>query len=428
MRQTFPHYPDACGWDALLPPREPRAPAKGSLRVKYAVIGAGYTGLAAARRLNELDPEAAILVLEAMNVGEGSSARNSGFANPRDSVWPLPPADVARGERLNRYATEGFNWLLALMQQYGFDCDLTLTGRITAAATPAGEAKVRSLLDGARLQGVVHSHLDADGLAQWIGSRYYRSGFRAEEGYLLQPAKLIRGLAACLPEAITLCEHSPVLSLEKAGAWRLATPESQIVADVVVMAANASIKHFGYLRDRVVTIYTYAGITEEMPPEDAARLGTAAAWGVLPAHRLGTTVRRVGPNRLMVRSLYAYERGLSQETVRTALTSCFHRRYPELAHVKLQYVWGGTTGLTMNGAPNWGRFDDNLYGFAGCNGSGIVKGTVLGKRLAEMICGTPQPDLESAYGRADWIAPEPFRTLGFHVISAIERRKAGAEM
>jgi hypothetical protein len=31
-------------------------------------------------------------------------------------------------------------------------------------------------------------------------------------------------------------------------------------------------------------------------------------------------------------------------------------------------------------------------------------------------------------GRASWIAPEPFRTIGFHVVSALESRKAGLEM
>ena len=80
----FPDYPDQCGWTALLPPRTPRPPATGQIAVKYAVVGAGYTGLAAARRLAELDPSAEIVVLEATTAGEGSAARNSGFVSPRD--------------------------------------------------------------------------------------------------------------------------------------------------------------------------------------------------------------------------------------------------------------------------------------------------------------------------------------------------------
>jgi len=35
--------------------------------------------------------------------------------------------------------------------------------------------------------------------------------------------------------------------------------------------------------------------------------------------------------------------------------------------------------------------------------------------------------VKAAFGTANWVAPEPLRTIGFRVISAIERRKAGLE-
>jgi glycine/D-amino acid oxidase-like deaminating enzyme len=149
---------------------------------------------------------------------------------------------------------------------------------------------------------------------------------------------------------------------------------------------------------------------------------------LLPAHRLGTTVRRVGPDRLLVRSLYAHERPLPDATVRATLLSCFHRRYPALAHVPLEHVWGGTTALTMNGAPWWGQVAEGLYASGGCNGAGIVKGSVLGKRLAERIVGHgDQSDVRATWGSASWVAPEPLRSIGFALISARERRRAGLE-
>lgn len=212
-----------------------------------------------------------------------------------------------------------------------------------------------------------------------------------------------------------LCEESAVTGIERAGAaWRVTTPEARIKARTVILAANPAVPSFGFLRDRLVTIYTYAAITEAMNEADAAHLGAMSNWGLLPGHRLGTTVRRVRPNRLMVRSLYSHGKALPSPDVRAALTSCFHRRYPMLSHVRLEYVWGGTTALTMNGSPWWGQLDDNLYTSAGCNGSGVVKGTVLGKRLAETIVrGDEQTDLLAVYGRANWVAPEPFRSIRF---------------
>ena len=425
----FPDYPDACGWTALLAPRVPKPAAVGEIAVKYAVVGAGYTGLAAARRLAELDPAAGIVVLEATTAGEGSAARNSGFASPRDLPGGTSSAELQHTAALNRFGEEGFAWLLALMERYGIDCDLQLTGRIKGAATDAGAEVVRGLYEGARRLGVPHAFLDVGQMEERIGSRYYKCGLYTEEGYLLQPAALIQGLADALPDNVVLYENSPVQALRRQGKWHLETPAAHVTAECVVMATNAAVKNFGYLRDRLVTIYTYAGITEALAPGDAAQLGSMRNWGLLPAHRLGTTVRRVGADRLMVRSLYAYERGIAQDLVREGLTGCFRRRYPGLSHVGLEFIWGGTTALTMNGSPFWGRIDEGLYTSAGCNGAGIVKGTVLGKRLAELIAGQDSEQaVRATYGRANWVAPEPFRSIGFRVISAIERRKAGLEM
>ncbi len=424
----FPTYPDRCGWTALLPARTLTPAISRAGTVKYAVIGAGYTGLAAARRLAELDPAARIVVLEASTVGEGSAARNSGFVSPRDIPAGTSQAELRATAALNRYSEEGFAWLLALMERHFIDCDLQLTGRIKGAATDAGAATVRGLRDGAAALGVPHDYLDRDAMQARIGSRYYQCGLYTGEGYLLQPAALIQGLADALPENVTLHENSPVTGLRRAGKWQVRTDAGEITADRVVLATNAAVKNFGYLRRRLVTIYTYAAISAALPESRIHHLGTMADWGLLPAHRLGTTVRRVGADRLMVRSMYGYERPIDPALVAATLTGCFHRRYPALADVALDHVWGGTTALTMNGAPFWGQIDDGLYSSAGCNGAGIVKGTVLGKHLAELALGQDNSnDLRAAYGTANWIAPEPFRSIGFRIISAIERRKAGLE-
>ncbi len=427
-RAPLPVYADPCGWNAMLPPRTPNAKAVGTLRTSIAIIGAGYTGLAAARRITELDPHRAVMVFEGTTIGEGSSARNSGFVSPHDSKIGLAADQMARADQINAYAREGFDYLAQAMENGRFSCDLELTGRITGAATERGAAKIDAMIESARQFNFAHQDLDAAAMQQMIGSSYYRRGIRTEGGYLLQPAALIRGLAAHLPASVQLFENSPVLSLERHGSgWRLRTADAMIDADQVILANNAAIKHFGFWRDTLVTIYTYAGITQAMNANEKAHLGVPA-WGLLPAHRLGTTVRRVGADRLMVRSLYAYEKPLAPDVVRRELNLCFQRRYPMLAHVPLDYIWGGTTALTMNGAPRWGQIDQGLFGSAGCNGSGVVKGTVLGKRLAEMIItGDPQDMLRATYGTANWIAPEPFRTIGFYTIAAVERRKAGAE-
>ena len=412
----------------MLPPRQPNPSATGTIKTKYAIVGAGFTGLAAARRLSELDPGAEIVVLEATTVGEGSSARNSGFVSPSDMAGGLGKDEIERNLAFNRSSAEGFDWLRELITRFGIDCDLHRSGRIKGAATPDGEKRVRATRDIAHALRIPHALLDREQMKARIGTTYYRCGLATEEGYPVQPAALIRGLADAMPANVRLFEQSPVVKLEKGAKWQLDTGDARITADTVIIAANASIKDFGYLRDRLVTIYTYAAITKKLPPAEGDAFGSMTSWGLLSAHRLGTTVRRVGPDRLMVRSLYSYERGMSFELVQSELLARFRRRYPELSHTDFDHCWGGVTALTTNGSPSWGRVDDNLYASAGCNGAGVVKGTFLGKKLAEQIIqGNVEDEVRRSYGSANWIAPEPFRSIGFHAIASLERRKAGLE-
>ena len=427
-RTTYPAYSDRCGFNAVLPPRDPCPRAEGDIAVDHAVVGAGYTGLAVARRLAQLAPQSRIVLIEATEIGEGSSARNSGFASPTDLPAGPMAADRARADALNRFGAEGWAWLMEQIEENGIACGLERSGRIKAAATDLGATQVRTLQAAVQAAGLPHAVLDRDALQQRIGTSYYQCGLFTEEGYVLDPAALVRGLASALPANVALHERTPLLSMIRRDRWNLETPAARIVARNVVMATNAAIRNFGYLRDRLVTIYTYAALTAPLDAADAAQLGVMPVWGLLPSHRLGTTVRRVGPDRLLVRSLYAHARPLSPSHVRHTLASCFHRRYPALAHVDLAQVWGGTTALTMNGAPWWGRITEGLYASAGCNGAGIVKGSVLGKRLAELVLGHgDQQDVQATWGRADWVVPEPIRSIGFAFISRRERGRAGLE-
>ena len=73
----LPANPGISGWREVLPPRHARKPLNENLNADYLVIGAGFAGLSAARRLNQLLPDAKIVVLEACEVGEGPAGRNS---------------------------------------------------------------------------------------------------------------------------------------------------------------------------------------------------------------------------------------------------------------------------------------------------------------------------------------------------------------
>ena len=66
-------------WNALLPAAPAVQPLERDTTADFVVVGAGFAGLSAARRLTQLQPGARILVLEAGRLAEGAAGRNSGF-------------------------------------------------------------------------------------------------------------------------------------------------------------------------------------------------------------------------------------------------------------------------------------------------------------------------------------------------------------
>jgi glycine/D-amino acid oxidase-like deaminating enzyme len=66
-------------WNEILGPGPPALPLEGAMTADVVIVGAGFAGLSAARRLRQLEPRARIVVLEAGRVAEGAAGRNSGF-------------------------------------------------------------------------------------------------------------------------------------------------------------------------------------------------------------------------------------------------------------------------------------------------------------------------------------------------------------
>jgi len=430
---THPQYRQPCGWQAQLIRRCPEPRLRRNLECEFAVVGAGYTGLAAARTWAEARPQDRVAVLDASIVGEGSPGRNSGFMLEVALADDADPSAVARMRHCNGLIGEAMGWLRDLVQTHGIDCDLHRTGTYRAAATGRGRQAIlryRAFLDAA---GLTYEELGQTELEARLGTGYYEYGLYSPDCSLVQPAALIRGLADSLPANVTLYEESPALALrpEGRGAWRIECPAGSLLARRVVLANNAFVRGLGVGAERVTAMYTYAGLTAPLAPDLLARLGSEARWGLLPAHRLGSTLRRTGDDRLMVRSFYGYEREEDNGKVARRLAGCLARRFPELGVDEwpqpFQYVWGGTTGLTYNGAPLWGEMQPGLFVSAGCNGGGVVKGTLFGRLLAERALGQNVPDVTALFGRASWMPPEPVRRMGFALISSWERWFAGGE-
>lgn len=428
--------PDAgglrCAWSAQLPERKPTPPLGENADCAVAVVGAGLVGLAAARRLAELMPGDPVVVLDAGRVGDGAAGRNSGFAidvplshamHARDSLGAVGGTQLT----LSRWSHA---WLERHVRDGAIDCGWRRTGRHYAAATEGG----RRALDGVARQfdalGEPVERVDAAALRERLGTGYYRAALFNPSCTLVQPAALIRGLADTLPPSVRLHETSRVTGWHRErGRHLLQTAGGTLRARRVVWATHTALAEFTPLGRRYLSLNTYAGVTPRLSDE-ALGHGRLDEWGVLPALRAGSTVRRLADGRVLVRSLWSYGRPLTADEVRRALQPLLAARFPLAARHGFEDVWGGPVAITRRGAPYLGEFRPGAFAFTGCNGSGIVKGTAYGMLLAEMAAGRASEALELARRepQAAWIPPEPLRRLAVAVTLARNARHAGAEV
>jgi len=119
--------------------------------------------------------------------------------------------------------------------------------------------------------------LDAAAMHELTGSRHYVSGLYTPGTVMLQPAGYVRQFAAGLARGATVHEASPVTAFHREGSgWRVVTPRGEVAVGKVVMANNGHLESFGFRRGRLMHVFLFACMTEELDAE-AKELSEAAA-------------------------------------------------------------------------------------------------------------------------------------------------------
>ena len=77
--RRIPVHSGPAAWNSILPGQDAPDFLTEPLNADFAIIGGGFAGLSAARRLAQLNPGARVVVLEAGRLAEAASGRNSGF-------------------------------------------------------------------------------------------------------------------------------------------------------------------------------------------------------------------------------------------------------------------------------------------------------------------------------------------------------------
>ncbi len=432
----LPQDDKTLGWSAIIPKREARPALTGDQRADWVVLGAGYAGLAAARRLAENNPGDAIALVEAQEVGEGASGRNSGFAIdlPHNVGSSLDELDGSHAYlRLTRAAIDH---LAESVERHAIACDWSKRGKYHAAVSPRYSKEVlEPFAREMEALGEPYRWLDHEALTGEIGTPYYHAAVYTPGCILMNPAALTKGLGDSLPANVTLFENSPVIEMDLDNGVRLTTPRGSLFAPKMILTNNGFAEKFGFFQGRLLVFEAHASLSRRLTADERAALGGVEDWGLTPANAFaGVTLRFTQDHRILIRQDIRYNPTFRCSDDRRAAVRAHHQelfdaRFPMLGGVTMEHSWTGFICLSRNNAPGFGRIAPNVWAAVCQNAVGVTKGTIGGLLAADMACGKDNPliaDMEGL-GSPEALPPRPFLGLGVRARFAWEIWRARAE-
>jgi glycine/D-amino acid oxidase-like deaminating enzyme len=369
-------------------------------RVDVAIIGAGYTGLSAARSLAMRG--AKVTVLESETIGWGASSRNGGMV--------LTGMKLGVNKLISMYGRELTQRMYAaslatidcveqIVREEKIDCDFARCGHLEVACKQkhfddyARQAEVIAREFNHTLRVVQRNELSAE-----IGSRIYYGGMVDEVSAGLNPARYVAGLGrAAIKAGAEIFERTRVLSVQRESSrgetgWKVSTSRGALWArDVFVATSGYTGAATPALRKKIIPIGSFIITTEVLREELARELS--------PRNRMIYDSKnylyyyRLTPDRRM---LFGGRAAFFPETDRTVRSSVEILRrgmievYPQLRDVKVEYVWGGTLDFAFDIMPHSGQMEGMHYAL-GYAGHGVAMATYQGQKMAEMIAGD-KPD------------------------------------
>ncbi len=384
-------------------------------RADVAIIGGGYTGLAAARALALVG--ASVVVLERETIGWGASGRNGGMVLPgykTDLPVLIRRLGLERTRALFRDTVDAIGFVESLVRDEHIDCGWARTGHVTLAAKPAhlaGLEESQRLLE--RDFGYATELLGPERIGEEIGSARYHGGLLDPLAGGLQPAAYVSGLAAAATRAgAVLLEHAEVQGFSRnGGGFRIETGRGALEAGDLLVATNGyTDRLYPWLSRRVVPVGSYIIATEPLSPDLQRRLVPRGRM-LSDTKNLLYYFRLSGEGRMVFGGRAAFS-PTALEECRAILRRGMIEVYPELSAARIEFAWGGTLGFTLDQMPHAGRHEGLGYAL-GYGGHGVALASWLGDRIGRAMAGGAEwPELASIpfraiplYGGRPWFLP-----------------------
>ena len=426
-----------CSWINDLNPRTNIKTISSDLNCEWLIIGAGYTGLSAARKLGQLYPNQKILLVDAQLAGEGASSRNSGYL-----VDTTLNDGFTSSKELDNYKKKadiykiGIEAVKKFIKEYQVDCDWNECGKYFASSKFEDKNILENFSDTLSKLGFDHNLLFNKELTKKLGTNFYNIALYTKGGILLHPGKLVRAMIDTLPENVNLFENSLLINWKKFnGKINCYFKTATVRTKKIIFATNGFLKSLGIKTNYNFPITLTASMTRPLTDKEFISIGEPKEWGVLPVRPMGATIRMTKDRRILIRntaevhSPYMMSRSdLEKRSIKQKIG--IKKRFPQLPNDIIQSTWSGIVSRTRNSSQIFEKIDDNIF-VAGCyNGSGIGVGTLFGEQIAIKASNENTNEIKTIEARSKptWLPPQPFLNLGVKARLIYERLRAKSEI
>ena len=428
---------NSCSWINDLIPRTNIKILEKKQDCDWLIVGAGYTGLSAARKLGQLYPEQKIFLIDAQLAGEGASSRNSGYL-----VETTLNDGFTSNKELENYKKKaniyelGIDVIKKFIKEYQVDCDWNECGKYFASSRSEDEKILNNFSETLTKLGFSYSLLNEVELSKKLGTNFYNIGLYTKGGILLHPGKLVRAMIDALPGNVELFENSQLINWEKKVDNILCIFKNTVVkTKKIIFATNGFLKSLGIKSNYNFPITLTASMTRSLTDNEFRSIGKPKEWGVLPVRPMGATIRMTKDRRILIRNTAEvcnpFEMSQTELNKRKLMQKKgIKKRFPHLPDDIIESSWSGVVSRSRNSSQIFEEIDKDVFAVGCYNGSGIGVGSLFGEQIALKASNQNTKEIEiiEARNKPTWLPPEPFLSLGVKARLLYERLKARSEI
>ena len=362
------------------------------VEVDVVVIGAGFTGVAAALELAERGKKVALI--EANKVGWGQSGRNGGQVTGSLSGEEAMHKQMSKtlGQDVDDFIWNlrwrGHDIIKSRVAKYGIQCDLK-HGHLHAAMKPVHMNELNASYEEAVRRGMGDqvTLLDAQGVRNHLQSDLYCGAIKNTRNMHLHPLNLCIGEAKAAESLGALIfEHSEVLDIVHGANPAVITAQGRVEAKQVMLAGDVYHK-LERKQLKGMIFPAMGGIVTTKPLGDLAKQLNPQDLAVYDCRFVLDYYRMTADGRLLFGGGANYS-GRDSRDIAGELRPCIERTFPALKGVEIDFQWSCAMGIVMNRIPQLGKLSDNVWYCQGYSGHGVATTHIMGEIMANAMTGT----------------------------------------